>query len=136
MTRSFISGLIAGALVLVASLLLMYGCIYLFPGLMEEYYNSVFRSSSFSTDWLFYVHPFVLSGALLWFWERYKTTFVGGAVAKAVEVSLVYGVVAMLPVLLLTFSAINVSFTMVLTWFFYGIVQAALAGWVFAVRHS
>lgn len=136
MTRSIVSILMAGCMVLVASLALMYGFIYLFPELMEGYYNSVFRSSSFSTDWLFYLHPFVLSAAIFWFWERHKATLAGSAWAKALEMSLIYGVVAMLPVLLLTFSAINVSITMVITWFLYGMAQAAVAGWVFAFRHA
>ncbi|MEY4931420.1 MAG: hypothetical protein RI909_2144, partial [Bacteroidota bacterium] len=49
--------LIAGMLVLLVSLALLYSIIYFLPNVMEEYYNPVFRSSSFSTDWLFYGHP-------------------------------------------------------------------------------
>lgn len=134
MKSKVFSFLIAGLLVLGVSLGLMYGFIFLFPGLVEEYYGTVFRSNSFSTDWLFYLHPFVLSGALLWFWDRYKSILTGGLWARALELALVYGVVAMLPVLLLTFSAINVSLAMVVTWFFYGLVQAAIASSVFAWR--
>lgn len=124
--------LIAGFLVLLVSLVLLYSIIYLLPTMMEEYYNPVFRSSSFATDWLFYAHPFVLSISLYWFWERFKSFLNGSIVWRALEIALVYGIIAMLPVLWLTFSAIDISFVMVATWLAYGILQAFVAGLVFA----
>jgi len=45
---------------------------------------------------------------------------------------LVYSIVALLPILWLTFSAIDVSLKMIITWFIYGLVQAFAAGIVFA----
>lgn len=124
--------LMAGMLVLLVSLALLYSIIYFLPNVMEEYYNPVFRSSSFSTDWLFYGHPFVLSISLYWFWDRFKTFFSGSFVWRAFEIALAYGIIAMLPVLWLTFSAIDISFIMVGTWLAYGIAQAFVAGLVFA----
>jgi hypothetical protein len=99
MKKDILPILLAGIAVLTTSLVLLYSAIFMFPRFMEEYYNDVFRSSSFETDWLFYAHPFVLSGALKWFWERYKELFKGPVLMRALEVGLVYGVVAMLPVL-------------------------------------
>ncbi|MCU0397349.1 MAG: hypothetical protein MUC73_04510 [Cyclobacteriaceae bacterium] len=132
MNKNIISVLIAGLLVLLVSLGILYIGIFAFPSLMEEYYNSVFRSSSFDTDWLFYAHPFVLSAALKWFWDRSRDSFKGSLISKAARVSLAYGLVAMLPVLWLTFSAIDVSFIMVITWLTYGYVQSLIATVVFA----
>lgn len=132
MKKDIFPVLLAGVAVLVTSLVLLYGSILLFPRVMEEYYNDVFRASSFETDWLFYAHPFVLSAALKWFWERYKQLFKGSFFTRALEVGLVYGVVAMLPVLWLTFSAIDISVVMVLTWLVYGVIQATVAGIVYA----
>ena len=132
MKKDFFPVLLAGMAVLVVSLILLYGSIFLFPKVMEEYYNDVFRSSSFETDWLFYIHPFILSISLKWFWERYKQLFKGSVILRALEVGLVYGIVAMVPVLWLTFSALNISVVMVLTWLVYGIIQATVAGIVFA----
>ena len=132
MKKYLISVLIAGVLVLLISMGMLYAAIFFFPNLMEEYYNAVFRSSSFETDWLFFAHPFVLSIALRWFWERYKDLFKGNVLLRALEVALVYGVVAMVPVLWLTFSAIDISFFMIFTWLVYGILQAFIAGIVFA----
>ncbi len=132
MKKATSSILISGLLVLLASLTLLYSFIYVLPTVMEEYYNPVFRSSSYKTDWLFYVHPFVLCLSLYWFWHRFKPYFLGTIIWRALQVALVYGIIAMLPVLWLTFSAIDISFIMVATWLAYGLLQAFIAGLVFA----
>ena len=110
---------------------MLYGAIYFFPQLMEEYFSPVFRPSG-GQDWLFYAHPLILSIALKWFWERYKSIFKGALLLRAVEVALVYSIVALLPVLWLTFSAIDISIAMILTWVAYGLIQSVAAGVVFA----
>lgn len=133
--KKFTSIILAGISVLLASLVMLYGILYLFPSLMEEYYNPVFRSNSFQTDLLFYVHPFVLSAALYPFWKYTKPT-TGSSISKAFTIAVTYGLIAMLPVLLLTFSAINVSAVMVFTWLGYGILQAFMALVVFANREK
>ena len=74
----------------------------------------------------------MLAFALKWFWERYKDIFKGPLLLRAFEVALVYGIVAMVPVLWLTFSAIDISLGMVLSWLGYGILQAFVAGIIFA----
>jgi hypothetical protein len=85
MSRSLISILMAGVLVLATSMLMMYAAAFALPSLSEEYYSTVFRSSNFEAQWLFYIHPFVLSAALLWFWHHLKDQLSEGRVAKAVE---------------------------------------------------
>lgn len=133
--KNLITILLAGVLVLIASIGLLYGFIYLFPTLMEEYYNPVFRSNSFQTDLLFYVHPFILSAAMFWFWEISKEIFSGSLIPKAYKVAVSYGLVAIIPVLSLTFSAINISALMVFTWVAYGVIQSFVACLVFANRN-
>lgn len=132
MKKVIIPIIVSGIVVLITSLAILYTTIQFFPFLMEDYFNAAFRASSYKTDWLFYAHPFVLSGSLKWFWVRYKDVFKGNDFLRAIEVGLVYGVVALLPVLWLTFSAINISVVMVITWLGYGIIQATLAGFVFS----
>ncbi|MEQ1585161.1 MAG: hypothetical protein ABL895_04740 [Cyclobacteriaceae bacterium] len=127
--------LLAGALVLIVSVSILYGSITFFPALMEEYYNSVFRSNSFTTDLLFYVHPFILSAAMFWFWEISKELFTGSFMMRAYKVGVSYGLIAMVPVLWLTFSAIDISPLMVFTWVAYGVLQAFIACLVFAKRN-
>jgi len=127
------SAVIASRIILLlVSFGLLYAMIAIFPKVAEEYYSPVFRWSDAGTDWMFYVHPLVLSIALKWFWERYKDILPGGTIMKALELAFVYGIVAMLPVLWLTFSAIDISAVMVLSWLAYGILQAFVAGLVFA----
>lgn len=131
MKKVIIAVIVSSIVLLLLGLGMLWASIRFFPGLTEEYFSPVFRSAGM-TDWLFYVHPLILSIALKWFWERYKDLFSGPLLVKALEVALVYVIVAMLPVLWLTFSAIDVSFAMILTWLLYGFIQAFAAGIVFA----
>jgi hypothetical protein len=123
--------LLAGIIMLLLGLAMVYICIHFFPKIADEYFSPVFRRAG-ETDWTFYVHPFILSFGLKWFWERYKGILKGGVLLRAIEVALVYGLVALLPILWLTFSAIDVSVKITITWFLYGILQAFAAGIVFA----
>lgn len=135
MNNKIVTVLLAGTLVLVLSLGMLFAFILALPTLMEDYFSPIFRSNSFQTDWLFYLHPFVLSAGLFWFWERTKEKIGGSYLSKAITGALSYGLVAMVPVLLLTFSAINISALMVITWLGYGIIQAFIACLVFAKRN-
>jgi hypothetical protein len=132
MKKAITATLASGVVLLLLSLALLYFVINVFPSQAEEYFSPVFRWSSAGTDWMFYAHPFVLSISLKWFWERYKDILPGGTFLKALEMAFVYGMVAMLPVLWLTFSAIDISPLMVLSWLGYGILQAFVAGLIFA----
>jgi hypothetical protein len=131
MKKVVLSVIISGFVLLLLSAVMFYVSAYFFPSVTQEYLSNVFRTSG-KTDWLYYVHPFVLSIALKWFWERYKGIFKGSFIIRALEVALVYGIVAMVPVLWLTFSAIDVSLQMAFTWLVYGLIQAFAAGIVFA----
>jgi hypothetical protein len=131
MNKILISWLTAGIVMLLLGLGMVYIGIYFLPKISEEYFSPVFRKAG-ETDWTFYLHPFILAIALKWFWERYKGILNGGIVLRAIEVALVYSIVALVPILWLTFSAIDVSFKMIITWFVYGLVQAFASGIVFA----
>jgi len=131
MSKVLIAWFTAGIVMLVLGLGMVYVGIYFFPRIADEYFSPVFRKAG-ETDWTFYIHPFILSLGLKWFWERYKGIFKGNILTRAIEVALVYGIVALLPILWLTFSAIDVSFKMVVTWFIYGLVESFAAGIIFA----
>lgn len=135
MKNPIVSIITAGIVILVVSVGLLYASIYMFSSIMEQYYSDIFRSSSFATDVLFYVHPFVLSAALYWFWDHSKSQMKGSMLTQALQGAIVYGTVALVPVLLLTFSAINVSALMVITWVVYGVVQAFCGLLVIAKNH-
>ena len=81
---------------------------------------------------LFYTHAFVFSFALSFFWERFKRLFKGHFILRGLEFGIVYGIVALVPVMWITFSSLDITFAMVASWFLYGLCQAVIAGIVFA----
>src|SRR4030095_5386663 len=131
MNKALIAWFVAGIVMLVLGAGMLYGGIYFLPRIADEYFSPVFRRAG-EADWTFFVHPFILAFALTWFWERYKAIFKVGVLFRALEVALVYSIVALLPILWLTFSATDVSLKMIITWFIYGLVQSFAAGIVFA----
>lgn len=129
--RILISGLIAGAALLILSYLSLYAMVYLFPEVAEQYYNPVFSLEGEKTV-PYFLHPFVLGMALSWFWERFKGMFPGGMLKRGLELGVVYGLVATLPAMWIIYSSLNLSFSQVLSWFGYGVLQATVAGLLFA----
>ncbi|WP_448104493.1 hypothetical protein [Pedobacter panaciterrae] len=131
MKKIILPGLIVGAVLFILS----YGSLYLgirfFPDLFIDYNNPLFNSEG-NRDILFYMHPFVISFALSWFWDRFRGLFQGVFVVRGLEFGSVYALVALLPVMWITFSAMDVTVYMVLSWFLYGFVQAVIAGILFA----
>jgi len=123
--------LIAGAILFVVSYGGLYLAIQFLPFLFVKYINPMFTSDS-SRDILFYLHAFVVSFALSWFWDRFKSLFNGKYVVRGLEFGLVYSLVALVPVMWITFSSLDVTFVMVLSWYVYGLCQAVIAGIIFA----
>ena len=131
MKKVLISGLIAGAVLTVISYGGLFLSIRFFPSLFEEYNNPLFHSDG-SRDVLFYTHALVISMALSWVWERFKSLFKGNNVLRGLEFGLVYAIVALLPVMWITFASMDVTLLMVGSWFLYGCIQAVVAGVLFA----
>ncbi len=131
MKKILLSGFASGLLLLALSYGVLFVTIRLFPGLVEEYYNPIFWPGG-DRALLFFAHPFILGLCLAWFWERSKNQYEGKWWMRGAEMGLVYGVVATLPSMWITFSAISVSLFMVLSWLLYGVLQAIVAGLVFA----
>jgi len=131
MKKILITGLIAGCILFVLS----YGGLFLgvrfFPGLFAAYNNPLFNSDG-SRDVLFYLHAFIISFALSWFWDRFKVLFKGTLIMRGLEFGLVYSIIALLPVMWISFSSLDITVVMVLSWFLYGLAQAIIAGLVFA----
>ena len=126
-------GLIAGAILFVVS----YGGLFLavkyLPQLfIDAYANNPLINSDGIKDILFFSHAFILSLALSWFWERFKSLLKGNFLLRALEFGVVYAVVGLLPIMWITYSAMDVTFTMVFSWLLYGLFQATVAGIVFA----
>lgn len=131
MKKILMSGVVAGVVLLLVSFGLLYILTKGLTTLAEEYYSPSFHSTG-ERNIYFFLHPFILGLALAWFWERFKGQFVGVWVWRGLEMGLVYAIVATLPAMWITFSAIDVSLNIVLTWLLYGFLQATIAGLIFA----
>ena len=131
MKKIFLSGLIAGIVLFIVSYGGLFLAIRFLPELFVEYNNPLFNSDG-SRDMLFYLHAFIISFALSWFWQRFKTLFKGSFFVRGLEFGCVYALVALLPVMWITFSSLDITVWMVSSWFIYGLFQAVLAGTIFA----
>ncbi len=131
MKKIVLSGLVAGIILFVVSYGGLYLAVKFFPGLFVDYINPLFTSSK-NRDILFYLHAFIISFALSWFWDRFKTMFKGHSLLRGLEFGLVYAVIALAPVMWISFSSLDITFAMVASWFFYGLAQSVIAGLVFA----
>lgn len=131
MQKFLIKGFVAGFVLLVLSYVALYLVVTLLPGIAEEYYNPIFDMGGDKTI-LYFLHPFILSFALAWFWRRFKGLFHGSFWVRGIEMGLVYAVIAVLPSMWITFSAIAVSLQLVLTWLLYGAFQAIVVGIIYA----
>ncbi len=130
MKKIIIAGFVAGALLLALSVLGLYATIWFFPGLAVQYFDPAFSVDSDKVI-LYYVHPFVISMALSWFWNRFKGVLTGSFITRGIEFGLIYTLIATLPMMLLIYSAMSVSLTIVGTWFVLALLQGTIAGLVF-----
>ncbi|MGV3705880.1 MAG: hypothetical protein ACO1NU_10945 [Arcticibacter sp.] len=131
MKRVALNGLLVGIILFVISYGGLFLSIRFFPELFLDYNNPLFNSDG-SRDVLFYLHAFIISMALSWFWDRFKGLFEGNFILRGIEFGLVYGLVALLPVMWITFSAMDITVIMVGSWFVYGLLQATVAGIILA----
>lgn len=113
----------------------LYISIHLFPSLFVDYFDPIFSSDG-SRDLLFYLHPFILSAALAYIWPYIQPSLKGSYVRQGISFGFKYGFVSLLPVLWMTFSAMEITLIMVISWWIYGIFQASIGGIVCAYLHE
>jgi len=130
MKKIFLSGLVAGFILLILSVLGLYMTIWFFPGIASQYFDPAFSSGD-GRIMLYYVHPFVISLALSWFWNRFKGALTGSFIMRGIEFGVIYTLVATFPMMWLIYSAMNVSLGIVATWFLLALAQGTIAGLVF-----
>ncbi len=127
------SGLVAGIVLSILS----YGGLFLavsikfFDSFFIGYLSNVFISDR-SRDIFFYTHALLISFALAWFWDRSKKLFHGHFIIRGLEFGAVYTIAGLLPILWMTYSQIDVSEIMVLSWLGFGLFQSCMAGIIFA----
>ena len=131
--KMMLSGLVAGIVLSILS----YGGLFIavsikfFNPFFVEYLSGVFVSDR-SRDLFFYTHAMVISFALAFFWEMFKKAFKGHLIIRGLQFGILYSLTGLLPILWMTYSQIDVSVTMVLSWFGFGLFQSCAAGMVFA----
>ena len=130
MKKIVVSALIAGIVLLILSVLGLYITIWFFPGLAMQYFDPAFDMQS-SKVMIYFLHPFIISFALSWFWSRFKGILTGSFITRGIEFGLIYALIATFPMMWLIYSARNVSLEIVITWFALALVQGVIAGLVF-----
>lgn len=130
MKKIIISGLIVGVVLLILSFLGLYITCYLFPNIAMQYFDPAFDAES-GRVMFYYIHPFVISLALSWFWSRFKGVLTGAFITRGIEFGLIYVIIATFPMMWLIYSAMSVSILIVATWFILALMQAIIAGLLF-----
>lgn len=133
MKKVLLTGLLAGVILFIVS----YGGLFLavryLPQLfIEAYANNPLINSDGIKDILFFSHAFVISLALSWFWDRFKRLLKGHFLLRALEFGGIYAIVALLPIMWITYSAMDVTVAMVFSWLLYGSFQATVCGIIFS----
>ena len=123
--------LVGGLAIFIASYGGLYLAIRLNPNFFVDYINPIFNSDG-SRDFYFYLHPFILALVLAVFWNRFRKMFGGNKIKVGIEFGIVYAFVALVPILWITYSAMDVDFQMVATWLVYGLFQSSIAGMIFS----
>jgi hypothetical protein len=127
MKKIIISGLVAGVVLLILSVTGLYITSYIFPNIAMQYFDPAFDAES-GRIMFYYIHPFIISLALSWFWSRFKDVLKGSFITRGIEFGLIYVIVATFPMMWLIYSAMSVSLLIVATWFVLALVQAVIAG--------
>src|SRR3984885_14846916 len=114
MKKIIIPGLIVGAIFLALSISGLYLTSYFFPNVAMQYFDPAFDAES-DRILFYYIHPFIISLALSWFWSRFKAALTGSFITKGIEFGVIYALVTTFPMMWLIYSAMNVSLEMVTT---------------------
>jgi hypothetical protein len=125
--KILVPGLVTGLVLLVVSILGLYGTIWIFPSLAVQYFGPAFDAQS-ERAILYFIHPFIAGLAFAWFWDRCKEMLKGSFLGRGIEFGVLYWLVAVFPMMWLIYSAIDVSLLLVLTWLIFGLIQGVVAG--------
>ena len=136
MKKIIISGLIAGIIMLIVGMALNYVFeVILFPSLAHEYanVNGFFRPWSDPLMSIYFIYPFIFGVILAWTWNKVKSLFVSPVYWKnGVYFGLSIWFISSIPGMIMTYSSFNVSLTMIFSWLISGLINAIIAGLIFA----
>lgn len=130
MRKIFVSGIIAGFVLLVFCVIGLYVAAWLLPDMTKQYYEPVFSAST-DRIIIYSVHPIITGLALSWFWSRFKQALTGSFISRGIEFGLIYALIGIVPMLWLVYSPLNASLSMVVGFFIFWVFQGLVAGLVF-----
>mgnify|MGYP001235044069 CR=1 FL=1 len=130
MKKIIISGLVAGVVLLILSIIGLYITLWFLPDIAMQYFNPAFNDQS-KRYIIYIIHPFIISFALSWFWSRFRTSLKGSFITRGIEFGLIYMIISVVPFMLMLYSTIDVSLAMLGTWFVFGAMQGFISGLVF-----
>ena len=127
--------LFGGFAIFILSISFLYLSFKVFPNFFETYLDPMYNAGG-SRDIFFYIHPLILAGGLSILWFRFRKYLTGNIIIQGLEFGLIYGIVALGPIIWVSYSALAVSELTVFSWWIYGTVQACIAGVVFSWLES
>ena len=134
MRKILVPGLLAGVAMLVTGMMVTQIFNAVFPTLATEYTNpGLFRSWSDPIMSLFFLYPFLLGLILAWVWDKTKKLLSSKDImTRGWQFGASYWVISSIPGMFITYSSFPVSLLLVISWSISGLVQAGVAGWLFA----
>jgi hypothetical protein len=134
MKNNLLFGLLAGLAMLIVGLAVSRIFGIFFPVINVEYANTgIFRPWSDPLMSLYFLYPFVLGIILAWFWGMIKNSIKGTQIwLKGINFGLGYFVLAGIPGMLISYATFKVSLILIISWLVTGLIDAIVAGWIFA----
>jgi hypothetical protein len=133
MKKIILTGLLAGAAMLIANFGVGQLYNFLVPSVSAEYEHAgMFRPWSDPLMSLFFSVPFISGLILAWIWSKTSALFAGHSVfGKAMRFGSICWLLS-IPGMIMSYSSFTVSFLLVLSWTLSGFAQYIIGGLVFA----
>ncbi len=132
MKKLVISAIVSAFAMIAIATVIGYLFNFLFPSIKVEYENTaLYRPWDDPLMYLFIFQPFILSGTLVWGWEKVKGHFQGSTGRKAFNVSLICLILFIIPGMIMTISTFKVSALAIFTWTISSYIQIWIASLIF-----
>ncbi len=132
MNKTIVSGIVAGVAMLVIGMIVN-NAFMLLPAVNADYHNvSLMRPFNDPLMWLFFAYPFVLGFALAWIWNKTKSLIKGKWINRGLKFGGTYWAITTIPGMLVSYSSFPISFLTIFAWTISGLVNALIAGMIFA----
>lgn len=123
-------GLAAGLVMLVAMIIVSYGFSMVFPQIQQEYSTQMYRSAEDPLMLVFLLYPFVLGLIMSWIWDKTSLIMKGDNLTKVVNFTLAYFVITQIPGMFVTYTSMNVTLLMIMSWMFSNVIQVLFGSYL------